>query len=558
MDIRFLLIIPVFLAGVIIKAIYDNITEKKNIERRLALQWGKHPYTEYVPGKMESIRKYYDSMAEDCDIDDITWNDLDMDGIFMLLNHTESAMGEEVLYKILRKPLYDVPEIKYRNKLIDYFYNNVSDRNSISKCLCKIGKNDKKSFFEIFSHISNIKKEANTIHYLINIFWIIGIAGAFFYIQFFVPLIILNVIFSIISYYKRKSEISMYYTTFGYILRMLYIADKITGLDIDIINKEISNLKKYYKELASFRRFSGIVLSGNGGNLLDIFFDYVRMITHIDLIKFNNMLDSVIEKKDIILEIHNIIGYLDAMIATASYREMKKDSGICIPEITDDRSHKYMEVTDIYHPFLSEPVYNSICADNGILVTGSNASGKSTFLKSIAINAILAQTIATVNAQSYKACCFKIMTSMALADNIVNNQSYFIVEILSLKRILTSDCEIPVLCCIDEVLRGTNTIERIAASSRILYKLNTKNVLCFAATHDTELTNILKNSYSNYHFQERIEDDNIIFDYVLHPGASVTRNAIRLLNMMQYDEDIVEEAYNLADTFEKTGTWSIL
>lgn len=557
MDIRILIIIPVLFAAVIIKAIYDNISEKKNFEKRINMQWGKYPDTEYSSGRIESIRKYYDAVSEDGDIDDITWNDLDMDSIFKMLNHTESAMGEEMLYKILRKPLYDNDEILYRNRLIEYFSNNSSDRNNILKCLSGIGKNHKISFYEFFSRISDIKRETNTVHYLINIFWIISIAGMFFYIRFFIPLFILNVFFSIFVYYKRKYEIEMYYVIFNYILKMLYMERKITGLNIGIIDNEIKKLKEYNRELDSFRRFSQIVLNPSGGNLLDIFFDYIKMVTHIDLIKFNNMLDTVIAKKDVILNIHNIIGYLDVMIAVASYREMKKDTGVCVPEITCS-TQKYIAATDIYHPFLSDPVYNSIRTDNGILVTGSNASGKSTFLKAIAINAIFAQSIATVNAKTYKSVCLRVMTSMALADNIKYSQSYFIVEILSLKRILSADCNIPVLCCIDEVLRGTNTIERIAASSHILKKLNTKNIICFAATHDIELTGILKNSYDNYHFCEKIEDNNIIFDYILHPGAAVTRNAIRLLDVMEYDEDIVREAEKMADTFEKTGRWDAL
>lgn len=102
------------------------------------------------------------------------------------------------------------------------------------------------------------------------------------------------------------------------------------------------------------------------------------------------------------------------------------ESGWCVPQIADDVS---VDASDIYHPMLDNPVYNSISTKGGILVTGSNASGKSTFLKAVAINAILAQTIATVNASSYKAACFRIMTSWQLKDNLVNNQSYFIVEI---------------------------------------------------------------------------------------------------------------------------------
>lgn len=95
---------------------------------------------------------------------------------------------------------------------------------------------------------------------------------------------------------------------------------------------------------------------------------------------------------------------------------------------------------------------------------------------------------------------------MSLRDNLTNNESYYIVEIKSIKRILDSiNDEIPTLCFVDEVLRGTNTIERIAASSHILKSLTDKNALCFAATHDIELTNILENIYSNYHLRKMLK-----------------------------------------------------
>ena len=150
-----------------------------------------------------------------------------------------------------------------------------------------------------------------------------------------------------------------------------------------------------------------------------------------------------------------------------------------------------------------------------------------------------------------------IYSSMALRDNIFSNESYYIVEIKSLKRILDHiNIEIPALCFIDEVLRGTNTLERIAASSRILSSLSRKNALVFAATHDIELTHILENDYSNYHFQERIAENEILFDYKLYKGKAVSKNAIKLLGMLKYPKDIITSAENAAEEFLSSGEWS--
>ena len=146
---------------------------------------------------------------------------------------------------------------------------------------------------------------------------------------------------------------------------------------------------------------------------------------------------------------------------------------------------------------------------------------------------------------------------MALKDNILSNESYFIVEIKSLKRILDkTNRKYPVLCFVDEVLRGTNTLERIAASSRILASLSNENSLCFAATHDIELTYILEDYYFNYHFRERIEGNQVLFDYRLYKGRAVSRNAIKLLKLLGYSKDIIDNAEDAANQYMKTGEWS--
>jgi DNA mismatch repair ATPase MutS len=112
------------------------------------------------------------------------------------------------------------------------------------------------------------------------------------------------------------------------------------------------------------------------------------------------------------------------------------------------------------------------------------------------------------------------------------------------------------LCFIDEVLRGTNTLERIAASSRILLSLSRMNTLVCAATHDIELTQILENDFSNYHFQERIVGNQILFDYKLKKGKAVSKNAIKLLNMMGYPKEVIISAENAAEEFLSRGEWS--
>lgn len=248
-----------------------------------------------------------------------------------------------------------------------------------------------------------------------------------------------------------------------------------------------------------------------------------------------------------------IFGYLDSMISIASFRESLPYYSL--PELKEEK-RAYLKVENLYHPLLSHPVANSIEAKKGILVTGSNASGKSTFLKNIAVNTILAQTAYTATASEYQAPYFKVMTSMALRDDLERGESYFIVEIRSLKRILEeAEKEECLLCIIDEVLRGTNTIERIGASSRILADLERDHVLPFAATHDIELSYILEDLYENYHFEEEVKEHEVVFNYLLKKGRVTTRNAIRLLEMTGYKTSLSEGARKAVKDFEEMGIW---
>jgi DNA mismatch repair ATPase MutS len=187
------------------------------------------------------------------------------------------------------------------------------------------------------------------------------------------------------------------------------------------------------------------------------------------------------------------------------------------------------------------------------LISGSNASGKSTFIKAAAVSAILAQTVNTCLAQRFAMRRALVMTSMAVRDNVTAGESYFVTEIKSLKRIL--DKNIFFICFIDEILKGTNTAERIAASAATLKFFESLDCLCVAATHDIELTRMLKDGYDNYHFEETVTNEGITFDYKIKTGPTQTRNAIKLLEVLGFDEGITADAHRLAQVYDASGKW---
>ena len=231
--------------------------------------------------------------------------------------------------------------------------------------------------------------------------------------------------------------------------------------------------------------------------------------------------------------------------------------------MSETKSDVLLEVKNLHKAFDKHVVLNDVNTTvrkgdvNAII--GPSGCGKSTFLRTIAVNAVLSQTIFTSVSKNYQAPYFRIYSSMSLKDDLGGKNSYYIVEIKALKRILTAaeQTGCPGLCFVDEGLRGTNTVERIAASSEILKYLKDKNVLCFAATHDIELTAILSGCYDNYHFQEEVTDDEVIFDFKLYTGPATTRNAIKLLKTIGYDSTIINAAERSAGYFLNNGKWNV-
>ena len=315
-------------------------------------------------------------------------------------------------------------------------------------------------------------------------------------------------------------------------------------------------------QFRAFRKKAKVVTGGKtmSGDLMDLLMDYVRMIFHVDLIMFDSMIMDLEKKEQDVLNAYEIVGKIDSAIAIASFRTYLENQGqsYCVPQLYEQVKPR-LEAKDMYHPLTSNPVKNSIMEKSSVLITGSNASGKSTFIKTVALNAIFAQTIHTCTCSEYAASFFQVYSSMALTDNLQGNESYYIVEIKSLKRILDrANDKIPTLCFVDEVLRGTNTLERIAASSQILKYLSELNVLCFAATHDIELTYILERYFKNYHFQEEVKEKQVVFNYELRDGRASSRNAIKLLDMIGYPEEVIYKANQEVTHFSDTGNWNVI
>lgn len=493
------------------------------------------------------------------EIDDITWNDLEMDHLFHRMDSTMSAAGEEYLYALLRSAS---GEAGISRASVRYWEEDChsDERAALQLSLRQLGHTGAYSLYDYLELLEQAPSESNLRHLPAWLLPALSVLLMLSSVRIGILCLIGSFVLNTVTYYRRKGEIEPYIAALGYLLRVLRCGRHLLDMDGPVFEEERQEMRRLLAACADMKRGSRVLLSGttvSGGNPLDFLMDYLRILFHLDLICFNSMLRRTRARRGELDRLMLLLGRMDAAVALASYE--KSLPYTCEPQISAEEPLPVpLKARALYHPLLLSPVANDVETERSILLTGSNASGKSTFLKAVALCALLAQTAGFCPAAEYHGRRFDICSSMALRDNILQGESYFMVEIRSLKRIFDRSAagRAPVLCVVDEVLRGTNTVERIAASSEILQTLARAGVLCFAATHDVELTSLLAEDFDNFHFEEEFRGEDISFSYLLKKGPAVTRNAIRLLGIVGYAPAVVKAAAERAERFDADGCWS--
>ncbi len=526
----------------------------KKLQKRLRAAFGKAPDPMYFPGDMESIRAYYDFRQENgLDaflIDEITWNDLDMDRVYRRINAKRCTSGEQYLYYMLRAPAVEAGEYERRKRLIDYAEADPERRLRVETILARLGCTRRADLCRAFS------PEAHGIGMLFVYLALLALflaAAVFTAVNFRFgvwPLLIsLSLNLYVHEMGKRKTQRD--YDTVNYVVNMVFSVQMLRRLHDPELDRHMQSAYKSLDRLRAVTHIGGLTTGTDSSGAGDA----ILTLTLLDLITYEFLKNKLGRCHEDVFAIHEHLGRLDAAISVASYRASLER--YTLPVLHFEQTEKsFIRAVGMVHPLLHDAVPNDLRETRPVLITGSNASGKSTFLKTVALSALLGQSICTVTAVSYEASTFRLYTSMALRDDLLGGESYYIVETRSLKRILdAAKREKSILCVVDEVLRGTNTVERIAASSEVLRSIAEAGVLCLAATHDIELCELLRESYSLYHFAERVGENEMLFDYVLRTGKASSRNAINLLQLMGFDRQIVENAHEKANRFLEEGSW---
>lgn len=201
-----------------------------------------------------------------------------------------------------------------------------------------------------------------------------------------------------------------------------------------------------------------------------------------------------------------------------------------------------MQGKGIFHPLIPDGVSNDFEFDaNGVLITGANMSGKSTFLRTIGINSILSMSINSFFGKHLILSKTKLYTSISKADSISNQKSLFYAEAELIKSMCDGVLEIgPHLFLIDEIFSGTNSQERLVMASIILKHLVRGQSIVICTTHDLGLTNLVED-FSFFYFTGLEGDVHYKYDYVIRKGILKTTNAVIILKDLGFSKSLIDQ-----------------
>jgi len=232
------------------------------------------------------------------------------------------------------------------------------------------------------------------------------------------------------------------------------------------------------------------------------------------------------------------IAQIEALMSAVTPGLVSKES--CFPQIADDKL-AYFHGENMTHPLLDpdKAIANSIKLDSqSVLITGSNMSGKTTLIRTVGLISVLSYTGAKVPAVEASLSIMRVVTSMRIIDSIEGNMSTFKAELVRIGNIVNKSEEgLPMLYLIDEIFRGTNSADRTDGAEAVLRKLRKPYISGFMTTHDYALCDRVtsQGDFENvafYHFSEKYEGENILFDYKLRNGVSNESNAKFLMRLV--------------------------
>ncbi|QUI23037.1 DNA mismatch repair protein MutS [Vallitalea pronyensis] len=479
--------------------------------------------------QLEAINKVY--LREETAIDHTTWKDLDMDNIFSEINYTVTTPGEERLYSWLKNPMDNETALKERQDYLSHFQKESSISQKLRKKLSKI-----KYYPYNFREIMGTAFFVNYLLLIIFILLSLTNLGIIVYslsidINAFIFLLLVSSV-NIFIHFRFNTKYGIQLQALSYLIKILVFSKNNKKFIHQVMPELGDRIDRLNAQLKGITNKGAVLFRVEGLDLLADYFNIVFLMKEINFLMISRQVNK---HKEEIMALYLLIGELDAILSINRYREDL--DYYCEPIIIENEPQ--IRMTDMYHPLVENPISNSIEVNQSIAITGSNMSGKSTFLRSIGLNVLFAQSICTSLSKAYRSTFYRLITSISLNDDVLQGKSYFLSEAEAIKRMVElKDDDYPSLILIDEVFKGTNPVERLAASMEILNTLAAANTKTLVATHDLQILPEL-HDYDYYYFTEHVTKDALEFDYKIRKGITTTRNAVKILAFIKYPEDLI-------------------
>ena len=509
------------------------------------VQYLIHSWPEAYDSKFDfnKIHKFYEEYGADklkekdfYNIDEQTAYDINIDDLLKEISICSSTPGEQMLYYLLRTPKLNAESLEKRNKIIEKFLEDKDLRGNIQQIFSDLGRQRKGEIFNLFNTNTVIKKWKVILFNLIALSsLILLILFLFIGSNYTLKFIGIFAIYMLISM-RASAEIENELSSLQYLGDFVRAAKEISKIEDETLEEYIEEITKRVIPISKIDNKTKYIYTSSE---LDIFTETLNGFFLTKIRSYYSIINIVKSNRQNLIELYALIGKLESYISIASYR--CRVSNYCIPQFLDNKD-KTLIVKNAVHPLLEDGVPNSIILKNkGVILTGSNMAGKSTFMRTLATNILLSQSFSMSLCDEYSSSFFRIISSLSLSDDVLSGTSYYLEECNSVLRILNSlDDEVPAFCIIDEIFKGTNPIERIAASKEILKYIMNKNAISIVATHDLELAENCNDKYLRYYFCEDIdENEGLTFDFKLKSGICNTGNALKLLDFLGYPKEII-------------------
>ncbi len=484
-----------------------------------------------------------------------TADDLDIDAVFDAIDNTSSSIGHQYLYY----------KLHCNESVQETFAENLADLRQLEK-----DSETTKLVREKFKLIDNYES-----YYLTDLFWdkieskrwifkigqwflilfLIQIVIACFYSSW-IPVVAISLLLNIIFYAISKQTILIYFWSLKGLKCFLKTIDalKDTAVPLPKCNAQIAKLNQVKGSIMQWLRFvemetgsSSMVIDEITSSALSIV-EYLKLFFLVEFVALIRISKFINKHADLLKDSFEAIGYLDYLLSIIALREKLP---VCsTPEFSMHSNQLCLK--NACHPLIENCIPNDIMLNNNAIVTGPNMSGKTTLLRTIAINTLLGKNILTCLATEATIPYTKIITSVNIKDSILEAESYYLAEVKRMYKILKAlKSTGSSLILIDEIFSGTNALERYAAGSAILGYLSKRNCLVVVTSHDQALINQLSENYTVLNFEVDFSQDKTAFNYKLQAGKTTQSNAIRLLKDEQFPEEIVLEAEQFAGDYVK-------